>query len=62
MRLLRLRWKSLQECLIVCGEKVLSCKELSETFIHGRQTCSVIDQSVSRYFVVFMPEQVWLCR
>ena len=37
---------------IVCAicketEKVLPCKKTSETFIHGKQTCSAIDQLVS---------------
>ena len=29
-----------EECLIICREKVLLCKKASETFIHGKQTCS----------------------
>ena len=36
--------------LIVCdnfkGKKILSCKKTSETFIHGKQTCSAINRCV----------------
>ena len=42
--------------LIVCNsfkeKKVLPWKKTSETFIHGKQTCSVIDQPVSCFTVI----------
>ena len=36
--------------LIVCdnfkGKKISSCKKTSETFVHGKQTCSLIGRCV----------------